>query len=307
MSQSVGVAVITYTAVALLPKCLPPLLASPLSPRVLVVNSSSNDGTVELAREMGADTLVIPREEFNHGATREIARNELGTEIAVMITPDAIPLSSETLGSLVRPIVEGVASVSYARQIPHEGADIFEAFPRFFNYPDKSGVRSIGDVDKLGPFTFFCSDSCAAWSNSALDSIGGFEPTLSLEDTIATAKLLRAGHKIAYCAEAVVRHSHHYSPLMEFKRYFDIGYVRALHKDLILGEGGDERRGAAMTRELIQTLACHQPHLIPYALVLTSAKLLGYRLGYHGTSLPVWMKRRLSGQDYFWNSIFATG
>ena len=47
-SPTVGVAVITYKAVPLLPTCLPHLLASPLRPTVLVVNSSSNDGTVEL-------------------------------------------------------------------------------------------------------------------------------------------------------------------------------------------------------------------------------------------------------------------
>ena len=74
---TVGVAVITYKAVALLPECLPALLESPLKPRVLVVNSSSGDGTVELARKMGAETLVIPRYEFNHGTTRELARDQL--------------------------------------------------------------------------------------------------------------------------------------------------------------------------------------------------------------------------------------
>lgn len=305
MGQSIGIAVITYRAVKLLPNCLPPLLASPMSPRVLVVNSSSNDGTVELAREMGADTLVIPRNEFNHGATREVARKELGTDIAVMITPDAIPLGPEMVGNLVRPIAEGQASISYARQIPHDGAGFFEAFPRHFNYPDESALRSIADTKRMGPFAFFCSDFCAAWSNAALDSIGGFEPTLSLEDTIAAAKLLRAGHKMAYCADAVVKHSHSYKLMSEFKRYFDTGHVRALHKDLLLAEHPDEKRGAAMTGALIKALAARHPHLIPYAALITAAKILGYRIGYHGTKLPLSVKRRLSDQDYFWTSDFA--
>ena len=37
------------------------MLSSPLHPRVLVVNSSSNDGTVEEAEKLGAEVLVIPR------------------------------------------------------------------------------------------------------------------------------------------------------------------------------------------------------------------------------------------------------
>jgi rhamnosyltransferase len=54
---SVGVAVVTHRAREHLARCLPPLLASPLRPRVLVVNSSSGDGTVEEARRLGAEVL----------------------------------------------------------------------------------------------------------------------------------------------------------------------------------------------------------------------------------------------------------
>jgi rhamnosyltransferase len=298
-NSSVGVAVITHNAVSLLPSCLPALLSSPLRPRVLVVNSSSQDGTVELAREMGAETLAIPRNEFNHGATRERARRALGTDIAVMITPDARPLGPELVGNLVRPIAEGLASVSYARQLPHDGADFFEAFPRHFNYPAQSEIRSVDDLKRLGAYTFFCSDSCAAWSNAALDSLGGFESTLSLEDTIAAARLLRAGHKIAYCADAMVKHSHRYSLMQEFKRYFDTGYVRALHRDLLVA-GGDERRGAAFGSRMLGELARGQPYLLPYGVAVLGFKYLGYRAGFHGHALPVWMKKRVSGQDYFW-------
>ncbi|HEY4831864.1 MAG TPA: glycosyltransferase family 2 protein, partial [Waddliaceae bacterium] len=60
-------AIITHNAKHHLPCCLPPLLQSSLKPRVLVVNSSSNDGTVEQAQSLGAETLVIPRADFNHG------------------------------------------------------------------------------------------------------------------------------------------------------------------------------------------------------------------------------------------------
>ncbi|VCW13919.1 hypothetical protein BANRA_01245 [Escherichia coli] len=38
-----------------------------------------------------------------------------------------------------------------------------------------------------------------------------------------TAKAILAGYKVAYVADAVVKHSHNYSPIDEFKRYFDIG------------------------------------------------------------------------------------
>lgn len=304
-TPSIGVAVITHNAVRLLPRNLPPLLNSPLKPRVMVVNSSSGDGTIELAREMGAEVLVVPRNEFNHGLTRERARKALGTDIVVMVTPDAILLDSAMLENLVRPLISGEASVSYGRQIPHDGADFFEAFPRIFNYPDASELRSQTDIAKYGVGTFFCSDTFAAWRNSALDSIGGFSPTLASEDWIATAKLLKTGHRIAYRSDAVVKHSHSYTLLQEFKRYFDTGYVRAHNKALFLAETSDEKRGAAFTGAMLKALARTRPWLIPYAILGTGIKFVGYRIGLHGIGLPLWLKKRISGQDYFWVSAVS--
>jgi rhamnosyltransferase len=298
--MSLGVAVVTHRAVSLLPHCLPPLLGSQARPRVLVVNSSSGDGTVELAKKMGADTLVVPRNEFNHGTTRELARHVLGTDIVVMMTPDAIPRCTDLLANLIRPVLQGAASVAYARQIPHDRARFFEAFPREFNYPDASENRSIENVNRVGPDAFFCSNVCAAWSNSALDEIGGFTPTLSLEDVIATARLLYAGHCIAYCADAVVAHSHRYSLAQEFKRHFDTGYVRAQQRRYLFTGGGDERRGAAYGTAMMWRLLHEKPWLIPYGVAHLATKYAGYRIGFHGHRLPQWMKRSLSGQDYYW-------
>jgi rhamnosyltransferase len=298
--NSVGIAIPTYRAAALLPKTLTPIMASPLKPRVLVVDSSSDDGTIEVAQRLGAETFTLPKCEFNHGTTRELARRRLGTEIVVMLTHDAILASPEMLSHLVRPIMEGRAAISYAHQVPHEGADFFEAFPRRFNYPDKSDLRSASDIPRYGAHTFFCSNSCCAWSNSALDAIGGFEKTLSLEDTIAVAKLLRLGNKIAYCADAVVRHSHRYTLKQEFKRYFDIGYVRALNASLLFVAGGDEPRGMAYTKTMLRELIRTRPFAIPHALAVTAVKLAGYKIGYHGNKLPRSLKHDLSSLPDYW-------
>ncbi|MGV0761685.1 glycosyltransferase family 2 protein [Tistrella mobilis] len=299
---TIGVAVITYTAKKMLPHCLPPLLASPLKPRVLVVNSSSNDGTVELAEEMGAETLVVPRRSFNHGMTRERARQALGTDIVVMITPDAYATSADMIGHLVAPIVDGTAAVTYARQIPHTGAGFFESFAREFNYPPQSHVRSYDERAKWGSFLYFCSDSCAAWSNPALEAIGGIGPTLTMEDAINTAKLLRRGHRIAYVAEAVVHHSHTYTLEQEFRRMFDVGYERRRQKELLLDSGGDEKRGGSYVKALMGRLLRERPHLIPYAVVQTGAKYVGYKLGYNATRLPRHWIPKVSGQDFYWTS-----
>lgn len=304
MNKSIGVAVITHNASHHLPFCLPKIISSKLKPKVLVVNSSSSDGTVEKAVEMGAETLVIPRNEFNQGMTREIARKHLATDIVVMMTPDAYPMNDDFLEKLVDPILVGKASISYARQMPHRNAGFFEAFSRTFNYPKHSQIRAIEDASTYGAFTFFCSDTCAAWSSSALDEVGGFFPVLTNEDTFLTALLLKKGHRIAYVSESVVRHSHSYNLMQEFMRHFDNGYVRGFYQKDLFGGLKDERRGYEFVKQLLKEVAQKDILLLPYALLTIMSKYLGYRIGFYGARLPTSIKRLLSGQDYYWSSIY---
>lgn len=302
---TIGIAVITHHAKKHLPYCLPPLINSPLKPKVVVVNSSSNDGTVELAEQLGATTMVVPRSSFNHGYTREQARQFLDTDIVVMVTPDAYAMSKETLSLLVQPIIQKKASIAYARQLPHDQAGFFEAFPRTFNYPEKSHIRGIDDLRIYGVYTYFCSNSFAAYSNEALNEIGGFKPVLLGEDTIAVSNLLKKGHKIAYVAEAEVKHSHHYSLKQEFQRHFDTGLARKCTKDLDVSSLSDQKRGAKFTIQLFRQLLNTKPYLIPYAALQSGVKYLGYLIGRRSINAPRWIIKRCSSQDYFWCSEYA--
>jgi len=280
-----------------------PILASGVAQRVLVVNSSSHDGTVELAHELGAETLVIPRKEFNHGLTRERARRELATPVVVMMTPDAYLTSPVGLTRLIDTMADERVGVAYARQIAHDGAGALEVFARDFNYPSKSQQRSFADLGRYGVYTYFCSSTCAAYSNPALDKIGGFRPVLTAEDTLAAALMLRCGYQVAYVADAVVKHSHTYSLAQEFRRYFDTGYMRRQHRELLAASESDEARGRRFVRELVRRLYRDAPRLIPYAIAQSVVRVAGYWVGKFGPHLPIAMRKMLSAQDYYWDSI----
>lgn len=301
---SLGVVIVTHRARELLDACIAPLRASPLDPRILVVNSDSRDGTVEKARALGCETWTIARTSFNHGRTRELARRRLGTAVTVMLTPDAHACDSDFLEKLTAPIRDGRAAVAYGRQMARPGADPIEEFNREFNYPTSSHIRALADWPRYGAYTHFCSNSCAAWSSAALDEIGGFPPTLVSEETIATAALLQRGHRIAYVAEARVRHSHGSGLLADFQRQYDIGYARRIYRHLLLARERDEARGLAYTRQLLGELGRRHPGLLPYAALNTATRFLGYRLGMAaaaaGSRLPRWINACLSSQDYYW-------
>jgi rhamnosyltransferase len=298
---TIGCIIPTYKAKHHLHDCLQPLMRSPLKPRILVIDSSSNDGTIELASSLGAETIVIPQSKFNHGSTREMARQKLGTQLVCLLTQDAYFVDESMLAKLIAPIVDNRAKISYARQIPHKGAAFFESFPRLYNYPETSQLRSIEDCSRYGVYTFFCSNSCAAYDNSALDEIGGFSKVLLGEDTIAAAKILRNGHKIAYCADAIVHHSHNYSIKEEFFRCFDTGLARKSYADIIACGASDAKRGAGYVQAMTKQLLKEAPWLLPYAFLQTLAKWTGYTIGARSVNAPNWFKRSLSSQKYFWS------
>jgi rhamnosyltransferase len=301
-AATVGVAVVTHAAREHLGRCLPRLLASPLRPRVLVVNSSSQDGTVELAAAMGAETLTVTRRMFNHGLTRELARRRLGTAVVAMLTPDAYPLHDDFLERLTEPVRRGLAVAAYGRQVAGHAYSLFEQVGREFSYPPASHIRSAAEWGRHGSYNRFCSNACAAWSSAALDAIGGFKPTLVSEETIAVTELLARGGRIAYVAEAMVEHAHRLDLAGAFRRQFDVGYSRRLYDWLLLEGEGDGRRGRRFAAAVLRRACRESPRQLPRTLAQLASSWLGYRTGLHGHRLPLALARRLSGQDYFWSS-----
>ncbi len=269
----------------------------------LIIDSSSTDLTVATAERLGATVLTIPKASFNHGATRELARQALNTDIVVFLTQDAIPHHADLIEQLVAPLLQDeTIAVTYGRQIPHSNADVFEAFPRTYNYGVEPQVRGLDDAAHYGVYTFFCSNSCAAWRSSALNMMGGFKAVLTNEDYFTVAELLVHGYKVAYVPSAIVRHSHRYTLWQEFQRYFDTGYVRAQNPLIQQLAGQAENRGVGFLMALLKHLWQTQPLLIPYALLQSGVKWLGYRVGFYAKPLPLFIKRRLSQQVGYWDS-----
>ena len=73
-----------------------PALAAGIDPQsVLVVDSSSTDGTIGLARAKGFKVHIISQSEFNHGGTRQLAADLLPeSDILVYLTQDALLAST---------------------------------------------------------------------------------------------------------------------------------------------------------------------------------------------------------------------
>ena len=193
--------------------------------QVLIVDSSSDDGTRELAAQQGYQVFRIDRHDFNHGGTRKLALDLVPwASVVVYRTQDAGLATPDSLDILLSAFEDRNVAAAYGRQLPRQGAGPIEAHARLFNYPPRSDVRDFESRHTLGIKAAFLSNSFSAYRVSQLLEVGGFpSDTIIAEDALVTGKLLLAGWKAAYVAEAQVYHSHAFTIADEFRRYFDIG------------------------------------------------------------------------------------
>lgn len=276
---------------------LPALAAQALNPhQVLVLDSESSDDTVAQFRKFGAEVKVIDRATFGHGRTRQLAVDmRPDSDIFVFLTQDAVLASANAISLLIASFNAADIGIAYGRQLPRPNAGPSESFARLYNYPEQSDERSYDSKDRLGIRAAFCSNSFAAYRAAVLTKVGGFPIDAHFgEDQAVTAKALVCGWNVAYVAEAAVYHSHGYTIVQEFRRYFDIGSFHFRHRDIFEPFGGPSGQGVKYALAEVAHLAKHHPAATPGAVMRSLAKYLGYQLGRHERWIHSSLKPRLS-------------
>ena len=269
---------------------------------VLVIDSGSDDGTVETLRRAGARIHSINRYDFNHGGTRQLGVDMIPpADLIIFLTQDAIPAHPHAFEKLAMCFDDPRVGMAFGRQLPRPGAGHIEAHARLFNYPAANRVTKLDDRATMGIKTVFLSNSFAAYRRADLLAVGGFPSHLIMgEDTYVAAKMLFAGKNVAYCADATVFHSHNYNFVEEFRRYFDTGVLHARESWIRHHFGGAQGEGLRFVRSELRYLLGRNPFLIPSALLRTLLKFVGFRLGLQEGRIPIAVKRRLSMFRAYW-------
>lgn len=270
---------------------------------LLAIDSSSSDDTPALAKRHGFDVQVIARSEFNHGATRQWGVGLMPhADIVLFLTQDALLANPHAIERLLEAFADARVGAAYGRQLPHLHAGPIGAHARLFNYPEGSRIRDFEDRHRLGIKTAFISNSFSAYRREALLDVGGFpRDTIMNEDTFVAGRMLLAGWKMAYRADAEVHHSHDYGYTEEFRRYFDIGVFHARNPWLRERFGQLEGEGRRFVISESRYLARRAPWLIPSALLRSGLKWLGFKLGSRlHRELPLCLKRRCSLHAAYW-------
>ena len=272
----------TLNAAADVGRLLSAVLAQTLPPsEILIVDSSSEDDTVAIAsRVPGVRCHVIPRAEFDHGGTRDMALRMTQAEAVVFMTQDALPVCSDSIERLLAPLSDPRVAAVGGRQIAWPDARPGERAVRAQNYPAESRAWDAEAIASLGVRAFLISDVFAAYRRTAYLAVGGFDhPLLTNEDMLMAERLLHAGYTLAYAGDAAVYHSHHLTWRQEYRRNYAIGRVLKRYEARFehVSETGS---GVALVRAVLTSLIREGRLIECFRFAFgCSARLLGNRMG----------------------------
>ena len=284
--------------------------------KVVVVDSGSIDGSLELTQAAGFNVWHVEAQNFDHGGTRQWAlmqalemakaQGDVAPDHVVFLTQDAILSEPQSLCQLTLAFQDPQIAAVFGKQLPKPDAPWMEQHTRAFNYSANSYKVSLADKARLGLKTCFFSNSFGAYRLQSLLSMGGFPSGLPLgEDTFTAAKLLLLGQSLQYQATAAVYHSHSYNGAQSFQRMFDTGVFHAQNNWLVQTFGKPEGEGFRLILSQWAFLKAH-PHLqnkwigALEMFFINGLKFCGYKLGTLHRFLPHALNTRLAMYKSFW-------
>ena len=191
-------------------RCIGAQQADSLETETIVVDSGSTDDTRTIARDHGCKILEIQKEEFTFGRSLNRGCEAARGRFLVFVSGHCVPVNGDWLGNLIKPLKEGIADYVYGRQLGGSTSKFSEC--QLFNkyYPENSLLPQAG---------FFCNNANAGLRRTTWEASRFDEELTGLEDMELGKRLVSAGSKVGYVADAPVYHLHEESWTTVRRRY----------------------------------------------------------------------------------------
>ena len=190
---------------------------------IVIVDSGSIDGTIELCRDAGAKVICIAQAEFSHSYARHLGADNATGEYLLFMTQDALPDREDWIIRMLQPcLLSGAAAVS-CYETPKPDADLLSHITvwnwkkvmsggadRLTSLPDDLNYDSLRRSAQL-------SDNACLVKRSIYMELGGHRGAYA-EDLDLGVRLLRSGYKLGILSSICVVHSHNRPAIYNFKR-----------------------------------------------------------------------------------------
>lgn len=182
-----------------------------LEAEVVLIDSGSTDGTVDIARRHGCRITTITKKEFSFGRSLNRGCDFANGDILVFISGHCVPVDEHWLQNLCQPIKDGTVEYTYGRQVGDDDSYFSERriFAKYF--PETSAIPQDG---------FYCNNANSAVLRSAWAEHRFDEELTGLEDMALAKLIVGNGGKVGYVAEAPVFH-HHTETWASVRRRFE--------------------------------------------------------------------------------------
>ncbi|HVR40543.1 MAG TPA: glycosyltransferase family 2 protein [Thermoanaerobaculia bacterium] len=252
------------------------LLRMRLDLDVLVIDSSSTDGSTEHARRAGLRVHSISQKEFGHGRTRNLGVQMTRGDIVCFLTQDVLPCTPDWplrfAAALDDPSVAGV----YGRQVPRDArtTEMFFVSRNYPLHPKRFDPQPGGHHPRPGSVLF--SNAFSAVRRADILAVPYDDVPVS-EDQIWAQQQLMRGKSIVYEPRAEALHAHHYTLRGLFQRTFLVGQalrMAGMDRGATLPEAA-----AFLVREIAYLIRQGHTHRLPGVLIYEFVRWFGFQVG----------------------------
>src|SRR5947208_7784950 len=184
---------------------------------IVAVDSASTDGTADLLRRRVDRLITISADAFDHGLTRNLAIEQAGGDLVVLLVQDALPASDSWLAALTAPLIgDDRVAGAYARQLPRPDASALTRhyLSRWVASSDAvrtteiAGRAELAALHPMAQVELCAFDNVCSCIRRSIWKEHPFHQTSIGEDIEWAKEVLLAGYRLAYVPAAAVIHSH---------------------------------------------------------------------------------------------------